>query len=196
MIIWLASKCYCLAWLICFTPKHNKVVEGTNHQWSQRNFDNEEPDQPVCLSSHFTVDHPCFEFIVLIDQGVHDRKPNWWKHWHDDCQAVSMGQLGRIFKRVQSLIRFKRVFVVVWMSLQLEQQIVWDSVRGVPRMSYGDFLVLSIFHFLSSESIVLNVVDDFKVGVSTHGCNHEKNKSLAAIDSPNKPRENESRHYT
>ena len=63
-------------------------------------------------------------------------------------------------------------------------------------MSYGDFLVLSILHFLSSESIVLNVVDDFKVGVSTQGCNHEKNQSLTAIDSPNKPSENESRQYT
>jgi hypothetical protein len=196
MIIWLASKCYCLAWLICFTPKHNQVVEDTNHQRSQWNFDNEQPDQPVCLCSHFTVDHPSFKFIVLIDQGVHDRKPNWWEHWHDDCQAVSMRQLGWIFKRVQSLIRFKRVFVMVWVSLQLEQQIIWDSVRGVPGMFYCYFLVLSILQFLSSESIVFNVVDDFKVGDSTHGCYHEKNESLTAIDSPNKPCENESRHYT
>ncbi len=77
--------------------------------------------------------------------------------------------------------------MMIRMSLDFEQKVIGKPVSRIPRMLDGDFFIFSIFLFLSSESIVLNVVDKLKISNSANGCNQEKNQSLCVIDSPNEP---------
>ena len=55
-----------------------------------------------------------------------------------------MRQIGTIVKRQQSLVRLKAVLMVVAMSLQLEQDIVGETMGCVPRMADCDFFVLAV----------------------------------------------------
>jgi len=86
--------------------------------------------------------------------------------------------------------------MMIWMSLQLVKQVIWDSMRGVPRMSNRNFLIFPIFFLLSSQSVMLNIIDCFKISDSTKRSNQIKDKSLSPIYSPNKSRKDKSWNNT
>lgn len=53
--------------------------------------------------------------------------------------------------------------MMVRMSFQFEKQVVSESVRSVPAVSDSHFFILSICYFFSLQSVVLDVVDGFKI---------------------------------
>ena len=53
--------------------------------------------------------------------------------------------------------------MVIRVSLELEEKVVRESVRSVPAVPDRNFFVLSIGKFLSSESVVFNIVDCLKI---------------------------------
>lgn len=58
---------------------------------------------------------------------------------------------------------------MIGVSLQLEKQIVRDTVSCVPRMSQVNSLIAAIFELLSTESIVFDVINCFEVANATKG---------------------------
>jgi hypothetical protein len=85
---------------------------------------------------------------------------------------------------------------MIRVSLDFEQKVIGEPVSGIPRMLDRDLFVFFIFLLLSSEPIVLNIVDKLEISNSANGCNQEKNQSLCAIDSPNESWEDSSCQHT
>jgi hypothetical protein len=52
---------------------------------------------------------------------------------------------------------------MVRVSLQLEEDIVSETMRSVPTMTNGHFFILAVGKFFPEESIVLDIIDGFKV---------------------------------
>lgn len=90
-----------------------------------------------------------------------------------------MRQLRGVLVAAEGLIGFQAVLVVVGVSLEFEEEVVGESVWGVPGMADVDFLVLSVY-FLADEAVMFDVVDDFEHGDSSEGCNEciEKTKTI------------------
>ena len=59
--------------------------------------------------------------------------------------------------------------MVIGVPLQFEQQIVCETMRSVPTMQNGNFLVLAVWKLLPQEAIMLDVVDGFEVDDSEEG---------------------------
>ena len=53
---------------------------------------------------HFPVYISFFGLVVLINQGVHDRKPNFREEAHENRDRVSMGEMRRFLQRNEGLI--------------------------------------------------------------------------------------------
>lgn len=53
--------------------------------------------------------------------------------------------------------------MVIGVSLKFEENVISEAIGSVPTVSDGYFLVLSVFQFLSPESIVFYVVDCFQI---------------------------------
>lgn len=51
--------------------------------------------------------------------------------------------------------------MVVGVSLQLEQQVIGESVGSIPAVPDGDFFVLAAGQFVPPESVVFQVIDGF-----------------------------------
>ena len=72
-----------------------------------------------------------------------------------------MRQLRRVLIATQNLVWFVAVLVVVTVPLKFEEKVVGYSMRSIPRVSYSNLLVASVWVFLPCESIVFNIVDEF-----------------------------------
>ena len=68
------------------------------------------------------------------------------------------------------------------MPLEFEENVVSKSMRSIPTMSNGNFLVRSIFKFFSSQSIMLNIIDNFKEENGKNCLNNKENSCLSSIN--------------
>lgn len=69
----------------------------------------------------------------------------------------------RLIQRNKCLVWFLSIFVMVGMPLKFEKQVVGESMRSIPTMPNGHFFVLTVSQFFSSQSIVFDIVDGFKI---------------------------------
>lgn len=74
-----------------------------------------------------------------------------------------MGQVRRLLQGNQCLVGFQAVLVVVRVTLQLEQQVVGEPMRGIPAVLDCHLLVSPVSPQLPPQSVVLNVVDGFQI---------------------------------
>ena len=82
-----------------------------------------------------------------------------------------MGQLWRVLVGTEYLVGFVTVLVVVTMPLELEERVVGDSVRGIPRVSDVNLFVGAVRKLLSLKPIVFDVVDELEDEDSSEGSN-------------------------
>ena len=55
------------------------------------------------------------------------------------------------------------------MTLQFEEEIIGETVRSVPTVENGHFLVLAVGQLLPLEAVVFDVVDCFQVEYRSKG---------------------------
>jgi len=72
--------------------------------------------------------------------------------------------------------------MMVRMPFQFEKQIVSESVRSIPAVPDCHFLILSIWQFFSPQSVVLDVVDGFKIDNREEGFKEEHKGGLSSIE--------------
>ena len=82
------------------------------------------------------------------------------------------------------------------MSLQFEQNVIRDTVRGVPTVPNTHFLVLSVRQFLPAETVVLNEVDGLQVNYRKESFQNEENTCLHVVEVENECCENKGFHNT
>lgn len=140
-----------------------KLAEDIAGSNGDSQLDRELPGEGDGLGGDFGFDVAESNPSVLVDEGVHDCPPFSGEEGEHDGERVAMGQVRRLVKGKQRLVGFQRVLVVVGVPLQLEEDVVRESVRSVPAVSDGHLLVLPVRQFLPAESVVLDVVDRFQV---------------------------------
>lgn len=49
------------------------------------------------------------------------------------------------------------------MSLELEEQIIREPMRGIPAVPYSNFFILTVTEFFSSKSVMFNEINYFQI---------------------------------
>ena len=55
---------------------------------------------------------------------------------------------------------------MIWVPLKFKEKVVWEAMRGIPTVKWGNILVLPAWELFPVKPIVLDEIDDFEVEVS------------------------------
>ena len=69
------------------------------------------------------------------------------------------------------------------MSLELEKNIICESVRSIPAVSDGNLFITSILQLFSSKTVMFDVIYCFQEKYRNEGLNEEEGHSLESKDS-------------
>lgn len=98
-----------------------------------------------------------------ITKRVENCFPNRWNKSYEDHTLVALRQLRTFIVSIQNLIGLVHISMMIRMSLELKEEIVWEVMSRIPWMNLVDGFIDAILIFLSEQAVMLNIVDNLKI---------------------------------